>query len=129
MIIVDANILAYLTIHGEHTEAVERLLATDSDWIAPPLWLDEFLNVLTTSERTGTISRKESDDALDEATEVMRGRSHQISPSQTLATARRTGCSAYDSQYLALAEDLNLPLYTFDKKLISRSNGSARRPQ
>jgi len=34
--------------------------------------------------------------------------------------ARRTGCSGYDSQYIALAEDLGLTLYTWDRQILDR---------
>ncbi len=55
--------------------------------------------------------------------------SYNVPAYRILATARRTGCTAYDSQYLALAEDLGIPLYTFDKRLIERSGGLAVQPK
>jgi hypothetical protein len=36
--------------------------------------------------------------------------------------------SGYDSQYIALAEDLGLKLFTFDKKILSNSGSIAIRP-
>ena len=50
----------------------------------------------------------------------MDGASIEVAPERVLAVARRTGCSVYDSQYGALAEDLGLKLYTYDKGLLSR---------
>jgi len=35
MIVVDTNILAYLYLPGEFTEAAESLLESDPDWAAP----------------------------------------------------------------------------------------------
>ena len=35
MIVVDSNILAYLYLPGEFTEQAEKLMAEDSDWVAP----------------------------------------------------------------------------------------------
>lgn len=129
MIVVDTNILAYFMIRGEHSEAVDRLYAADSDWIAPRLWLDEFLNVLATSERNEKLSAAEADAILSDATELMADSSYDVPSYRILSTARMTGCTAYDSQYLALAQDLGLQLYTFDRRLIEKSGGLAIQPE
>jgi len=129
MIVVDTNILGYLFIKGEHSERVEQLLIEDSEWLAPRLWLDEFLNVLATMERVGKMESQEADAVLADAIELMEDRSYDVPVQRVLATARRTGCSAYDSQFLTLAEDLGLKLFTFDQKLINRSDGVAVKPK
>ena len=129
MIVVDTNILEYLLIQGEHSERVEQLLIEDSNWVAPRLWLDEFLNVLATIERVGKMESQEADGILSDAIELMEDRSYDVPAQRVLATARRTGCSAYDSQFLTLAEDLGLKLYSFDQKLINRSGGVAVKPE
>ena len=116
-------------IRGEHSEAVDRLYAADPDWIAPRLWLDEFLNVLATSERNGKLSAAESDAILSDVTELMADSSYDVPAYRILSTARLSSCTAYDSQYLALAQDLGLQLYTFDCKLIERSDGLAIQPE
>ena len=98
MIVVDLNVIAYLLIRGARSEVMDRLLLAEPDWIAPRLWLDEFVNVLCTYDRL-------------------------------LAVARRTGCSGYGSQYIALAEDPGLKLYTCDTGLFSRCPEVAVMPQ
>ena len=129
MIVVDTNILGYLFIKGEHSDRVEQLLVEDPDWVAPRLWLDEFLNVLATMERVGKMEPQEADGILSDAIELMEDRSYDVPAQRVLATARRTGCSAYDSQFLTLAEDLGLKLYSFDQKLVNRSGGVAVKPE
>lgn len=42
--------------------------------------------------------------------------------------ARRTGCSGYDSYYIALAEDLDVKLYTYDKEILRKCAGLAVKP-
>ena len=71
MIVVDTNVIAYLLIRGERSEAADRLQAKDADWIAPRLWLDEFLNVLGTYERTKLITAAESVALLEDAMALM----------------------------------------------------------
>ena len=119
MIVVDANVIAYLLIRGERSEAAERLLQSDPDWVAPHLWLDEFLNVLCTCERNSLLTAQEASALLADALSLMDGKSYDIPPHQVLTVARRTGCSGYDSQYIALAEELGVPLYTYDKKVLA----------
>lgn len=120
VIVVDTNVIAYLLLRGERSEAIERLLERDAEWVAPRLWLDEFLNVLCTYERNGGIGTAQSFAILEDALALMDGASYEVAPERILTVARRTGCSAYDSQYIALAEDLGLKLYTCDQRIIQR---------
>ncbi len=129
MIVVDTNVLAYFLIRGEQSEAVDRLYAANPDWSAPRLWLDEFLNLLATFERDGKLSAAESDAILSDVTELMADSSYDVPAYRVVSTARLSGCTAYDSQYLASAQDLGLQLYTFDRKLIERSDGLAIQPE
>jgi predicted nucleic acid-binding protein len=128
MIVVDANVISYLLIRGERSEAMDRLQKLDPDWIAPKLWLDEFLNVLCTYERTGGLTREQSVELLEDAVALMDGASYDLPPERVLTVARQTNCSAYDSQYIALAQDLGLKLYTCDKRVISKCPGIALMP-
>jgi len=128
MIVVDANVIAYLLIRGERSVAMDRLQKLDPDWIAPRLWLDEFLNVLCTYERTGALTPQQSVELLDDAVALMDDASYDLPPERVLTVARQTNCSAYDSQYIALAQDLGLKLYTCDKRVISKCPGVALMP-
>lgn len=128
MIVVDTNVIAYLLMRGKRSEAIDRLQDHDSEWIAPRLWLDEFLNVLCTYERTGGIEPDQTSDILEDALELMEGRTYEMPPERILAVARKTGCSGYDSQYIALAEDLGLRLYTCDQRILRACPGVAVEP-
>lgn len=128
MIVVDTNVIAYLLIEGEFTESVTGLRKKDKEWIAPRLWLDEFLNILATSERGAIMSAEVADETLALACELMEGRSFDLPAQRVLATARRISCTAYDSQYVCLAEDLGLTLYTYDSKILASCPGLALQP-
>ena len=129
MIVVDTNVIAYLLIEGEFTQPVTRLREKYSEWVAPRLWLDEFLNVLATFERQALMTSQLADHTLALACELMEGQSYDLPAQRTLATARRTSCSAYDSQYICLAEDLGLKLFTYDTKILANCSDIAIRPE
>lgn len=129
MIVVDTNVISYLLIRGDRSEAMDRLLAEDKEWAAPRLWLDEFLNVLSTCERNGLLSSEQVTPILNDALTLMHGSSYEVPPERVLAVARRTGCSAYDSQYVALAEDLGTKLYTCDRRVLANCQGLAVEPE
>ncbi len=128
MIVVDTNVIAYLLIEGEFTGAVTGLRTEEPEWIAPRLWLDEFLNILATSERRSVMSAEVADTNLALACELMEGRSYDLPAQRILATARRTSCTAYDSQYVCLAEDLGLKLYTYDSRILASCPNLATQP-
>lgn len=89
--------------------------------------MDAFVNVLCAYERLGRTTTSENLRRIELAESVV-ARSYEIPPARILALARRTGCSGYDSQYLALAEDLDVPLYTLDEKIVRSAPALARRP-
>lgn len=120
MIVVDTNVIAYLVLPGEFTKLADRLHRKDPEWIAPKLWLDEFLNILSTYERVGKLEASEAMEVLKNTLELMEDASYEVPPERILKTARETGCSAYDSQYIVLAQDLGVKLYTCDKQVIRR---------
>jgi len=128
MIVVDTNVIAYLLIDGEHTEKVEKLRKAHAEWIAPRLWPDEFLNIVATRERTKLMSASVAGSTLELACELMEGKSYDLPAQRILATARRTSCTACDSQFVCLAEDLGLKLYTFDSRILANCSGLALEP-
>lgn len=129
MIVVDTNIISYLLIRGDRSGAIDRLLEFDGHWIAPRLWLDEFLNVLATYERNSLLAPDQVSPILNDALELMQDASYEMPPERVLSVARRTGCSAYDSQYIALAEDLGLKLYTCDRQILKNCPDLAVEPK
>ncbi len=50
----------------------------------------------------------------------MKDSEYQIVSSQVLRLSKESGCSAYDCEFVALAMDLNVPLVTYDMKLVTR---------
>lgn len=114
MIVVDTNVIAYLLIAGEHTRAVEAVLRKDPEWLAPLLWRSEFRSVVTLYVRRGIMTLHQALQLAEEAEILMQGGEAEVTSTQVLGLAASSTCSAYDCEFVALAQQLRLPLITSD---------------
>lgn len=118
MIVVDSNIIVYLYIPGEYTEAAERLLERNPEWAAPILWRSEFRNILAGYLRRGTLTFDQSLLLQQEAESLLSGFEYEVDSRSVLELARDSNCSAYDCEFISLARKLGTKLFTMDGKLL-----------
>lgn len=105
MIVVDTNVIAYLLLPSVWTTAAEKLFQNDRDWAMPVLWRSELRNILTGYVRRGALS-------LESAIEIQHA-------------AQERGCTAYDCEFVALAQQTQSQLYTMDSKVLKAFAGLA----
>ena len=117
MIVADVNGLAYLYLPGPHSEAAEALLLRDADWMVPRLWRSEFRNVLTTYMRLRQLTFEAAVDINKRAEALLGDGEYDVSALAVLRLAKESRCSAYDCEYIALAEYLDVKLVSADKRL------------
>lgn len=129
MIVADTNLIAYLLIPGERTEAARAVLRKDSAWAAPLLWRSEFRNVLASYLRQEFFSLPDALQYMEEAEELMRGREYRVESPPVLRLAKRSDCAAYDCEFAHLAEQLRLPLVTSDLKVLRAFPTTAVSPE
>jgi predicted nucleic acid-binding protein len=55
----------------------------------------------------------------------MQGREYEISSVRVLGLVAGTRCSAYDGEFVALAQDLRVPLVTSDARLLTEFPATA----
>jgi predicted nucleic acid-binding protein len=115
MIVADVNLIAYLWIPGDMTEHAEKALLRDSEWAAPQLWRSEFRNVLAQYYRKGLINKTVMERCLLGAESQIK--SYAIPSSLVMDQVEKSTCSAYDCEYVALAESLGVRLVTADKQI------------
>ena len=118
MIVVDTNVLAYLLIPGKYTESAEKVFSDDSDWAAPRLWRSELRNVLATYLRAGSLGLADAVALYRRAAAIIGAEEYEIETMDVLRLSESTGSSAYDCEFVALAEFLDVKLITADKKLV-----------
>ncbi len=117
MIVVDVNVLAYLLIPGKFTDAAEQLLEEDPNWVAPRLWRSELRNILANYLRADQMEVADAALIFQRAAELLGAEEYEVETTDVLRLSKASKCSAYDCEYVALAEFLDLPLVTADGKL------------
>ncbi|WP_395701770.1 type II toxin-antitoxin system VapC family toxin [Aquabacterium sp.] len=117
MIVVDVNVLAYLLIPGKFTDAAEQLLEEDPNWVAPRLWRSELRNILANYLRVDQMEVADAALIFQRAAELLGAEEYEVETTDVLRLSKASKCSAYDCEYVALAEFLDLPLVTADGKL------------
>ncbi len=128
MIVADTNLVAYLLISGEFTEAVEGVYAVDSEWIAPSSWRIEFLNVLTRYCRKKILTPVKAIEAYRRAETIITPPPMEASAEDIINLSDSSGASGYDCNFVILARMNRLPLVTFDKGILTRFPDIAVRP-
>lgn len=118
MIVVDTNVVAYLLIPGKQTEFARKLFVRDPIWAAPLLWRSEFRSVLTGYIRQQTLPADYARELMDAAIDLFGGREFPVESASVFDLVRRSQCSAYDCEFVAIARDLDIPLLTWDKALL-----------
>ncbi len=117
MLLIDTNIVAYLLIDGDHTEAAQELRRSDPDWRSEAFLLVEFTNVLAAYIASKRMTLPLAQDFLAKAEALLDGKLGRIPHAAALTMAARYRVSAYDARFLALAYQLGRRLVTEDAKL------------
>ncbi|MGV8933972.1 MAG: type II toxin-antitoxin system VapC family toxin [Gallionellaceae bacterium] len=125
MIVIDANILIYSLIDCDYSPLVHKLREKDSDWRTTALCLHETLNVLATYQRREVLTLTQCRKLLDHAERFIKVAQCEIAMDAALAVAAKYAITGYDAQYVALAQSLNAPLITEDRKLRNAVPGVA----
>lgn len=119
MIVVDTSVLAPLFIPGDLSDQAQKAVQKDSSWIAPRLWRSEFRNVLATYLRVQKITLDKAIETISKAEDFLRDREYEISSAAILDLASRSRLSAYDCEFIVLAQQFGVPLLTADRKLMA----------
>jgi len=117
VIVVDTNLLAYAVLPGERTAAAITLAERDPAWVAPALWRRELRNVLATLMRVRKLPLAGALAAFAAAEQLVTDATIEPSTEECLRLAARGRVSAWDAEFVFVADALGLPLVTADKRL------------
>ncbi len=129
MIVADCTLIAHFLIPGPATAVAEAVVAADPDWIVPPLWRSEIRNVLRGYIVAGKMTLEEASALVVRAEERLTGREYPVSSDHVLALVAASRCSAYDAEYVALAQASGTILVTSDTGLRRLFPAVSRSPE
>ena len=109
MIVVDTNIISYLYLSTNQTRLVEQVLQKNSRWAAPLLWRSEFRSVLALYVRKKIISLEKALAIQQEAEDFLQENEFEVPSAQVLNLVAASSLSAYDCEFVALAQALDSP--------------------
>ena len=126
MIVVDASVLVDILLRREGLEAVETRLFASGESLHAPHFIDlEILHVIRRLALRGEIPQDRGALVVSRLGELSLTR-YQHGPLIARIWSLRHNVSAYDAAYVALAEALEAPLLTRDRRLATASGHRAR---
>lgn len=114
VIVVDTNVVMAFVMQDDET--VNAVLRTDQDWVAPMLWRSEFRNALAGHMRVMGLSVSDASVAFNTASQ--RVTELNVNTESVLSLVPGSPCSAYDLEFVALAQSLDVPFVTFDRQVL-----------
>ena len=118
MIVVDTNVICYRWISSPNNAAAETALAKDPHWIAPLLWRSEFRNIMALAIRKRTMTIDAAQDIMRKAEASFDGSEFAVSSDAVLELVTRSNCTAYDCEFVALAQAEGVRLVTADRQIM-----------
>ena len=118
MIVADTNLLIHLLVDGPNTQSAMDVRKKDSDWRAPFLWKSEFRNAMTGYVRRNFMTVEQAIRIIGEAESIMFYKDHLVNSTDVMRLVSQPNCSAYDCEFVALAQHLDAPLITSDSRLL-----------
>lgn len=117
MIVADTNITVQLFIAGNLSSAARRLFDLEDQWIVPPVWPHEFLNVMATYGKSRGMSQSRCVTTWHEASNIFLPRIVPVDYDAALGLAVKHRLSGYDAQFITLARDQGIACVTEDRRL------------
>jgi predicted nucleic acid-binding protein len=117
MIVADADLISYFWIDNPLSDLARRVRSRDSTWAVPRLWRSEFRNVLMQHMAFQGMPYSKAVWFARKAEADLRDDEHEVETDDVLKLVEQTGHAAYDCEYVALAQDLGVPLATADRAL------------
>jgi predicted nucleic acid-binding protein len=118
VIVADTNVICYRWMASAHSALAEAAFGKDSEWIAPLLWRSEFRNVLAGALRHKLITSDAALEIVAQTEEAFAGHEFLVSSRAVMRLVATSRCSAYDCEFVALAEEQNIPLLTEDRQIL-----------
>ena len=128
MIVVDTNVLVYFFVDTLQSDVVARVREKDPDWHATILWRSEFRNAMAGYIRRNAMSIEQAVETIEKVEGAMADKEHIVDSTDVMRLVADSTCSAYDCEFVALANHLSAPLITSDSQLLRNFPNQALAP-
>ncbi len=118
MIVADANLVVYLLIDGDYTQAAHQVRKRNRPWMVPALFRSELLNVLCSQMRIYGMERDDALKLFQRGMSMVQVSDAAVDAAGVLNLCKSLKSSSYDAEYVLLAESLGVPLVTQDAALL-----------
>ncbi len=129
MIVADSNLIAYLLIPGDRNRVSEEVLRRDRHWVVPLLWRSEFRNILALYMRHEGMLVDQAKITMSKAERLLSDREYTVNSEAVLDFVQKTTLSAYDAEFVVLAEHFDTKVVTTDLKLLKEIPSRAVSPE
>jgi len=126
VIVVDTNVIHYCWVPGQHTPLAQAVHRRDADWHAPVLWRSEMRNILSAYLRRGMLARRQVDAVLAATQNALADGTHVLDARRVMDVVEASSLTTCDAEFVALAEELGVPLVTADRQILKAFPGRAR---
>jgi predicted nucleic acid-binding protein len=128
--VVDTNVVAYCLLGTEpFLDEVRQFWRTVEEAWAPVHWEAELANAVWMAVRTGVLPADEGHQKLDLAARLgIQSVQNRSLWQPALRRAVDSGAAVYDTLFVELAVQRNVPLATFDKNILKKFPEIAKRP-
>jgi predicted nucleic acid-binding protein len=128
VIVADTNLLAYFLLPGPHHSTARAVFTRDPAWHVPLLWRSELANIFILTVRHQKLPLTHAATLWETAAALLAGKEHPVSGINVIETAHRHGLTAYDAEFVTLAEGLGVPLVTTDSAILNAVPQLAKSP-
>lgn len=118
MIVVDTNVICYRWMASARSELADQVWQRDPEWIAPSLWRSEFRNALAGALRHKLVGLDAAIAITENAELQFAECEYVVSSRSVLRLISASLCSAYDCEFVALAQQQSVALVTENRAVL-----------
>lgn len=120
MIIADTCLIFHLFNETDLTIGAQKVLDIEPHWTVPPLWREEYANVLSKLARKENRSKKDIITLFKSTVDELSNCEVSIDTHKALEISIEYKISVYDAHFVALAIEFNTLVITEDKEILKK---------
>ena len=118
MIVADTCLVVHLFNETLLTDVAQKIQKKDAAWILPPLWQEEYANVISKLARKESRNINEVIKHYSYVLDELRSSEIAVDNRKALKISIEHKISVYDAHFVALALDFDVTLVTEDKEVL-----------